>query len=176
MHNTTRWPHAAARISCCLSACTAALCVTAAVPAGAAEPKPAATRASAMTAGWTVEQLAKSRGVLFAHELQDVPGKDLVVVKLVFPPNAPDRSRPARCTAHTHPGSVWVYVTQGTARLGIAGGPVRVIHTGESFYEHKGAVHTVAESASATEPASAIAVMIVPEGAPLITPAKCERP
>ena len=129
-----------------------------------------------MAGGWTVEQLAKSRGVLFAHELKDVPGKDLVVVRLNFPPNAPRQSKSGmRCTAHTHPGSVWVYVTNGTARLGIAGEPVQVVHTGQSFYEPKGAIHAVAESASATEPASAIAVMIVPEGAPLATPAGCGK-
>jgi len=33
-----------------------------------------------------------------------------------------------------------------------------------------GAHHIIAENASATEPARAIAVMIVPEGAPLVTP------
>jgi quercetin dioxygenase-like cupin family protein len=129
-----------------------------------------------MAGGWTVEQLAKSRGVLFAHELKDVPGKDLVVVRLNFPPNAPQQSHAGmRCTAHTHPGSVWVYVTNGTARLGIAGEAVQVVHTGQSFYEAKGAIHAVAESASATEPASAIAVMIVPEGAPLATPTGCGK-
>jgi quercetin dioxygenase-like cupin family protein len=129
-----------------------------------------------MAGGWTVEQLAKSRGVLFAHELKDVPGKDLVVVRLNFPPRVPRQSKSGmRCTAHTHPGSVWVYVTNGTARLGIAGEPVRVVRTGQSFYEPEGAIHAVAESASATEPASAIAVMIVPEGTPLATPAGCAK-
>jgi quercetin dioxygenase-like cupin family protein len=175
MNNTSPRFGTVARMFCFLSACGATLYIAAAAPASADDQKPATPRASAMTQGWTVEQLAKSRGVLFAHELKDVPGKDLVVVKLVFPPNAPDKSKPARCTAHTHPGSVWVYVTQGTARLGVAGEPVQVVHTGESFYEHKGAVHTVAESASATEPASAIAVMIVPDGAPLLTPAACAK-
>jgi hypothetical protein len=38
---------------------------------------------------------------------------------------------------------------------------------GESFFEPPGALHTVAESASATELAEGIAVMIVPDGAPL---------
>ena len=70
---------------------------------------------------------------------------------------------------HRHPGSVYVYVTQGTARLGIEGQPVKEVHVGESFFEPPGVLHTVAESASTTESASAIAVMIVPEGAPLVT-------
>jgi quercetin dioxygenase-like cupin family protein len=88
-----------------------------------------------------------------------------VVVRLTLPPKAMGHP-------HRHPGSVYVYVTQGTARLGIEGQPVQVVHAGESFFEPAGAVHTVAESASPTEPATAIAVMIVPDGAPLATPAE----
>lgn len=175
MPNVSARSHTLMRTSCLLSACAAIGYLSAAAPATADQ---APARApSAMTGGWNLEQLAKSRGVLFAHELKDVPGKDLVVVRLNFPPNAPHKSKSAmRCTAHTHPGSVWVYVTKGTARLGIEGEPVHVVHTGESFYEPGGAIHAVAESASATEPASAIAVMIVPPGAPLATPAKCGKP
>jgi quercetin dioxygenase-like cupin family protein len=178
--------HITARIHCSLSilsflcACAATVSLAAAAPALADDQKPASDQKPkmpiSMTQGWTVEQLAQSRGVLFAHELKDVPGKDLVVVRLEFPPHAPRKTQAAmRCSAHTHPGSVWVYVTKGTARLGLKGEPVHVVHTGESFYEHKGAIHTVGESASATEPASAIAVMIVPDGAPLVTPVGCGK-
>lgn len=101
---------------------------------------------------------------IFSTPLQDVPGKQLVVVSLEFKPKG---SQPA--TPHRHPGSVYVYVTRGTARLGIEGQPVQEVHTGQSFFEPPGALHTVAESASATEPVEAIAVMIVPQGAPLLT-------
>jgi quercetin dioxygenase-like cupin family protein len=101
---------------------------------------------------------------LFSQLLPDVPGKRLVVVRLKLPPAG------ARSAPHRHPGSVYVYVTEGVARLGVEGQPVQVVHTGESFFEPAGALHTVAESASATEPATAIAVMIVPDGAPLVLP------
>jgi quercetin dioxygenase-like cupin family protein len=67
---------------------------------------------------------------------------------------------------------VYVFVTEGTARLGIEGQPVQEVHAGEGFFEPVGAVHTVSESASATEPASGIAVMIVPDGSPLVLPPK----
>lgn len=102
--------------------------------------------------------------VIFTAPLQDVPGKELVVVGLEFKPRGKE---PA--VAHRHPGSVYVYVTRGTARLGIEGQPVQVVHTGESFFEPPGVLHTVAESASETESVAAIAVMIVPQGAPLLT-------
>ena len=110
------------------------------------------------------ETAHKPSNVLFSAPLQDVPGKQLVVVALEIEPSAKHTSVP-----HRHPGSVYVYVTRGTARLGIEGQPVKEVHTGESFFEPPGALHTVAESASETESAAAIAVMIVPNGAPLVT-------
>lgn len=99
---------------------------------------------------------------MFSAPLPDVPGKHLVVVHLTLP-RAGGPAHP-----HRHPGSVYVYVIQGTARLGVEGQPVQIVHAGESFFEPVGALHTVAESASPTETASAIAVMIVPDGAPLV--------
>ncbi|MGH8218438.1 MAG: cupin domain-containing protein [Steroidobacteraceae bacterium] len=123
-----------------------------------------------MTSGLTAQQYATVPGVLFAQALADAPGKSLVVVSLKFPPARKGRAASPRCVGHHHPGSVYVYVTEGTARLGLADQPVRLVHTGESFFEPVGALHTVGESASATKPAAAIAVMIVPDGAPLVTP------
>jgi quercetin dioxygenase-like cupin family protein len=121
--------------------------------------------------GLDLKELARVPGVIFAHELRDVPGKNLVVVKLEIPPKstvmplAPDHD-----VGHTHPGSVYVYVTSGTIRFGIKGQPSQVVHAGESAFEPVGAIHTILESASATKPASAIAVMIMPKGAPILTP------
>ena len=103
-------------------------------------------------------------GTLFSTLLPDVPGKRLVAVKLEFDPKSPHSNR-----AHRHPGSVYVYVTRGTLRLGIAGHPVQVVRAGQSFFEPAGELHNVAENASSTEPASAIAVLIVPDGQPLTT-------
>lgn len=106
----------------------------------------------------------KPSNVMFSAPLQDVPGKQLVVVGLEFKPKGQQASVP-----HRHPGSVYVYVTRGTARLAIEGQPIQEVHTGQSFFEPPGALHTVAESASETESAAAIAVLIVPNGAPLLT-------
>ncbi len=103
---------------------------------------------------------------LLTAPLPDVPGKHLVVVRLQLPP-----AKAGRSMAHRHPGSVFVYVTEGAARLGVEGQPVQVVKAGEGFFEPEGALHVVSESASATLPASAIAVMIVPDGAPLVLPA-----
>ena len=131
--------------------CAAALCLLSGPAVHAdVQPKPAQGKAEP--------------GVLFSTLLPDLPGKRLVVANLEFDPKL---SRPFK--AHRHPGSVYVYVTKGTVRFGIEGQPVQLVHAGESFFEPAGTLHTVAENASATEPASAIAVLIVPDGAPLIS-------
>jgi hypothetical protein len=51
----------------------------------------------------------------------------------------------------------------------VEGQQVPVVKAGGSFFEAAGAHHIIAENASATEPARAIAVTIVPDGAPLTT-------
>lgn len=113
--------------------------------------------------------LSKSKagepGILFAEKLQDIPGMNLVVVDLKWEPT----KKPGRVD-HYHPGSVWVYVTEGVLRMGVEGQPIQELKAGESFFEPIGELHTVAESASTTEFASAIAVMLVPEGEPLVIP------
>ena len=107
---------------------------------------------------------------LFSAPLADAPGKNLVVVELKFAPNAKEPSTAEQHPpGHRHPGSVYVYVTDGAVRLGVEGQPVQVVKAGGSFFEPVGAHHIVTENASATEPARAIAVMIVPDGAPLTT-------
>ena len=106
---------------------------------------------------------------LFRTALPDAPGKQLVVVALAI---APRRADQPPSPGHRHPGSVYVYVTEGTARFGIEGQPVKEVKAGESFFEPPGALHTVMESAHPTEGAKAIAVMIVPDGAPLTLPAQ----
>ena len=107
---------------------------------------------------------------LFSGVLAEAPGHNVVVVELNFPPNASAPSTSDRHPlGHRHPGSVYVYVTQGAVRLGIEGEPVQVVQAGQIFFEPVGAHHIVNENTSSTEPARAIAFMIVPEGLPLST-------
>src|SRR5690242_12904491 len=137
-----------------------ALALSAAAIATSASAQAPATTAAAPRAGGPTE--------LFRTALPDAPGKQLVVVELTI---APKQANEAASPGHRHPGSVYVYVTEGTARFGVEGQPVKEVKTGESFFEAPGALHNVMESASATAGAKAIAVMIVPDGAPLTLPA-----
>ena len=50
-----------------------------------------------------------------------------------------------------------------------ATGPARVYHTGESFFEPPGSEHLISENASATEPASLLAVFIADDEDQLTT-------
>jgi len=141
-------------------------CMTLALPQltlAQAAPAAAPEAAAAPRSGSNVTEL-------FRTKLPDMPGKQLVVVSLRFAPGNSPKGRP-----HQHPGSVYVYVTKGEARLGIEGQPPKVVPTGQSFFEPIGAVHNVSESASPTEAAEGIAVMIVPDGAPLATPVPAEH-
>ena len=127
---------------------------------------------SLAAAATVVAQPPAAAGVpptLFTAPLADAPGKNLVVVELKFAPNAkPASTAEQHPLGHRHPGSVYVYVTEGAVRIGVEGQPVQVVKAGGSFFEAVGAHHIINENASATEPARAIAVMIVPDGAPLV--------
>lgn len=82
----------------------------------------------------------------------------------------------AKSARHYHAGSVWAYVLSGSIRLqNSASGPAKVYRTGESFFEPPGSEHVVSESASATEPASLLAVHIAGVGARLTTMEKRAR-
>jgi quercetin dioxygenase-like cupin family protein len=133
----------------------------------------AATLSLAAAAVVDAQQPAPERAApptLFSAPLADAPGKNLVVVELKFAPNAKDPSTSEKHPlGHRHPGSVYVYVTDGAVRLGVEGQPVQVVKAGDSFFEPVGAHHIITENASTTESARMIAVMIVPDGAPLTT-------
>jgi len=98
-----------------------------------------------------------------AHELPNLPGNRLTALVVTYAPGA-------RSARHHHAGSVWVYVLSGAVRSqNSATGPAKVYRVGESFFEPPDSEHVVAENASATEPASLLAVHIADDGAPLTT-------
>jgi quercetin dioxygenase-like cupin family protein len=105
----------------------------------------------------TSEQVA----VVFAGALPNVPGKTLTAVVVSYGPGA-------KSTRHRHAGSVFAYVLSGSIRSeNSATGPARVYKTGESFFEPPGSEHLVSENASASEPASLLAVFVADDGARL---------
>ena len=96
-----------------------------------------------------------------AHPLPNVPGKSVTGILVTYAPGG-------KSGAHHHAGSVFAYVLTGAIRSeNSATGPARVYQTGESFFEPPGSKHLVSENASATEPASLLAVFVADDGAKL---------
>jgi quercetin dioxygenase-like cupin family protein len=94
--------------------------------------------------------------LVFDHALPNVPGKSIKGVLVEYPPGGTS-------PAHTHPHSAFIYATvlEGAIRSGVNGGPVKVYHVGENFYEEPGSHHDVSANASQTEPARLLAVFVV---------------
>jgi quercetin dioxygenase-like cupin family protein len=96
-----------------------------------------------------------------AEKLPNVPGKSLTAVVVNYAPGG-------KSVSHHHAGSVFAYVLSGAIRSeNSATGPAKVYQTGESFFEPPGSEHLVSENASATEPASLLAVFVADDGAQL---------
>jgi len=93
---------------------------------------------------------------VFQHAIPNIPGKKLVAVIVNYPPGG-------KSTPHRHAKSAFIYaqVLTGAIRSAVGNEPAKVYQAGESFYEEPGAHHKVSENASATEPASLLAVFIV---------------
>jgi quercetin dioxygenase-like cupin family protein len=101
--------------------------------------------------------------VVRAEKLPNVPGKTLTALTVTYGPGG-------KSPGHRHAGSVFAYVLSGAIRSeNSATGPAKVYHAGESFFEPAGSKHLVSENASATEPASLLAVFIADDGAQLTT-------
>ncbi len=95
-----------------------------------------------------------------SEALPNVPGKRITIVKVTYPPGG-------FTPPHRHAGSVTAYVTAGSIRSQLAGGPLETFLPGQSFFEPPGAFHIVSENASMTEPAELIAIFVADEGATL---------
>jgi quercetin dioxygenase-like cupin family protein len=100
---------------------------------------------------------------VLSEKLPNVPGKSLTAVVVNYAPGG-------KSLSHHHAGSVFAYVLSGAIRSeNSATGPARVYQAGESFFEPPGSEHLVSENASATEPASLLAVFVADDGAKLTT-------
>src|SRR3954464_5090197 len=101
---------------------------------------------------------------VFSGALPNVPGKGLTAVVVNYAPGG-------KSPAHHHAGSVFAFILSGAVRSEVTpGGAVKVYKAGESFFEAPGSSHLVSENASATEPASLLAVFVADEGAELTMP------
>jgi quercetin dioxygenase-like cupin family protein len=92
----------------------------------------------------------------FRETIPNIPGKSLVGIVVNYPPGG-------GTPAHYHPRSSFVtgYVLSGSIRSQVNHGKTQVFRAGESWTQPPGAYHPISDNASATEPASLLAIFVV---------------
>lgn len=96
---------------------------------------------------------------LMTKELVDVPGKEVLVLTVDFPPGGYD-------PIHRHDAHGFIYVLEGTVVMQVEGGESVTLAAGETFYEGPNDIHLVGRNASSTRPARLLAVLVKNKGAP----------
>jgi quercetin dioxygenase-like cupin family protein len=100
------------------------------------------------------------RAILERHDQSGVPGKEIVIGTATLP-------KGSAVGFHTHPGDEAGYVVRGMVILKTRGQPDRVLHAGESFFNPRGAIHSLE---SPDTDSVAVSSWIIDKGAPLATP------
>ena len=102
------------------------------------------------------------RAILERHDQAGVPDKEIVIGKATLPAGT-------AIGFHVHPGDEAGYVLKGSLIWKTKGQPDRALQAGDSFFNPRGAVHSIA----ATEAGEVIVIStwIVDKGKPLATPA-----
>jgi quercetin dioxygenase-like cupin family protein len=111
----------------------------------------------------SIAQVAEPQPVvteLMTKALSDYPGKEALVLTVVYPPGAAD-------PIHRHDAHAFVYVIEGSIVMGVRGGKTVTLKAGETFYEGPNDVHTVGHNASKTEPAKFVVVLLKNRGEPV---------
>ena len=102
---------------------------------------------------------------LTLKDLPDLPGKEMVMISVVYPPGAVEH-------IHRHNGNALVYVLEGSIIEGVKGGKQVTLTPGQTFYEGPDDVHTIGRNASATKPAKFIVVLLKKQGVDAVLPAE----
>jgi quercetin dioxygenase-like cupin family protein len=102
---------------------------------------------------------------LMLKELADLPGKEMLMISVVYPPGTVEH-------VHRHDAHAFVYVLEGSIVEGVRGGKEVTLTPGQTFYEGPGDVHTVGRNASKTKPAKFIVVMLKKKGVDAVLPAE----
>jgi quercetin dioxygenase-like cupin family protein len=102
------------------------------------------------------------RTIFERHDQSGVPGKEIVIGSAMLPPDTV-------IGYHTHPGDEVGYVFKGTLILKTRGQPDRMLKAGDSFFNPRGAVHSLL-AAPGGDGGTAVSAWIVDKGQPLATP------
>lgn len=100
---------------------------------------------------------------LMSKDLAEFPGKEGVMITVVYPPGASD-------PIHRHNAHAFLYVLEGSIVMQVKGGKEISLKPGESFYEGPNDIHTVGRNASRTKPAKFVVFLVKDKGAPVLIP------
>lgn len=102
---------------------------------------------------------------LLSKDLPQLPGKEGVMITVVYPPGSSD-------PIHRHNASAFVYVLEGSIVMQVKGGKQVTLTPGQTFYEGPDDVHIVGRNASDSQPAKFVVFLVKDKGAPILVPAK----
>ena len=102
---------------------------------------------------------------LMSKDLPEYPGKEGLMITVVYPPGASD-------PIHRHNAHAFVYVLEGTVVMQVKGGKEVTLTPGQSFYEGPNDIHVVGRNASKTIPAKFVVFLVKNKDAPVLVPVK----
>lgn len=102
---------------------------------------------------------------LMSKDLQEFPGKEGLMITVVYPPGASD-------PVHRHNAYAFLYVLEGSIVMQVKGGKEVTLTPGQTFYEGPNDIHTVGRNASTTKPAKFLVFLVKNKDAPVLIPIK----
>jgi len=102
---------------------------------------------------------------LMSKDLAECPGKEGVMITVVYPPGASD-------PIHRHNAHAFVYVLEGSVVMQVRGGKEVTLTPGQTFYEGPNDIHVVGRNASTTKSAKFVVFLVKNKDAPVLIPAK----
>lgn len=96
---------------------------------------------------------------LITKDLPDIPGKEVLVEKVVLSPG--EAARP-----HRHNADVFAYVLEGSVITQLEGREPQIVHAGEIFYESPTDIHLGSRNVSTRQPATLLVFFVKKIGAP----------
>jgi quercetin dioxygenase-like cupin family protein len=102
---------------------------------------------------------------LMSKDLPEFPGKEGLMINVVYPPGASD-------PIHRHNAHAFVYVLEGTVVMQVKGGKEVTLTAGQTFYEGPNDIHVVGRNPSTTKPARFVVFLVKNKDAPVLIPVK----
>ena len=102
---------------------------------------------------------------LMSKDLAEFPGKEGLMITVVYPPGASD-------PIHRHNAHAFLYVLEGSIVMQVKGGKEITLTPGQSFYEGPNDIHVVGRNASTTKPAKFVVFLVKNKDAPVLVPVK----